>query len=253
MIDYLYDGSWEGFLTCVYYHYYEGKAADICAESKYQISMLRQAKTVIAQEEKARRVSTAIERKISPYSLARAYAAFLTDEPHKERFILDYIVLGFRTGGQLDDLRGKDEVFQVQKMAKQISREVERFCGLLRFSVLKDDGREILYGKIHPRHDILELLGDHFSDRFRFDPFVIYDGRRGKALFGWNGNWEAVPFEENQLPAFSQEERDYRRLWQRYFHVIAIKERENPRCQKNFMPARYWNDLTEFKGLEFMK
>ncbi len=253
MTDYLYDGSWQGFLTCVYYHYYEEKAAEICPEIRYQTNLLRQAKTIVTDTEKAERVSSAIERKISPYSLTRAYAAFLADEPDKERFILDYIVLGFRVGGHLDDLRGREEVFRVQKLAKQISREAERFRGLLRFSVLKAGDKEILYGKIHPRHNILELLGEHFSDRFRSEPFLIYDGGRGKALFGWGGNWETAPFEEKQLPGFSQEERDYRRLWQRYFHVIAIKERENPRCQKNFMPVRYWKDLPEFSAKEVMK
>ena len=47
------------------------------------------------------------------------------------------------------------------------------------------------------------------------------------------------------IPEISADERHYRRLWKSYFENIAIKERTNPRCQKNFMPVRYWKHLTE--------
>ena len=43
----------------------------------------------------------------------------------------------------------------------------------------------------------------------------------------------------------SDEEKEYRRLWKNYFDNIAIRERTNPRCQRNFMPVRYWKHLTE--------
>ena len=34
MQDYLYDGTFEGFLTCVYHHYYTEPAAGICLKKK---------------------------------------------------------------------------------------------------------------------------------------------------------------------------------------------------------------------------
>ena len=36
MQDYLYDGTFEGFLTCVYHHYYTEPAAGICLKEEYQ-------------------------------------------------------------------------------------------------------------------------------------------------------------------------------------------------------------------------
>jgi probable DNA metabolism protein len=42
-------------------------------------------------------------------------------------------------------------------------------------------------------------------------------------------------------------EKEYQDLWKKYFETIAIKERTNPRCQKNFMPVRYWKNLTELR------
>ena len=40
MQDYLYDGTFEGFLTCVYHHYYTEPAAGICLKEEYQSSLL---------------------------------------------------------------------------------------------------------------------------------------------------------------------------------------------------------------------
>ena len=39
MQDYLYDGTFEGFLTCVYHHYYTEQAAGICLKEEYQSSL----------------------------------------------------------------------------------------------------------------------------------------------------------------------------------------------------------------------
>ena len=44
----------------------------------------------------------------------------------------------------------------------------------------------------------------------------------------------------------SWEEVYYRTLWKRFFETVAIRERENPRCQNTFMPGRYRGTMTEF-------
>ena len=37
----------------------------------------------------------------------------------------------------------------------------------------------------------------------------------------------------------------YQNLWKMFFKTIAIEERENARCQMQFMPKKYWQDLIE--------
>jgi probable DNA metabolism protein len=59
------------------------------------------------------------------------------------------------------------------------------------------------------------------------------------------GQWYICAFTESILPDKANEELDYQRLWRHYFDTIAIKERTNKKCQKNFMPVRYWKHLTE--------
>ena len=112
----------------------------------------------------------------------------------------------------------------------------------VRFSVMDGD---VLYGRVEPDNDVLELLHTHFCDRFRNDPFIIHDVRRNKALVAYQKRWYISEFYDSDIPEPSEEEQCYRKLWKNYFDNISIKERTNPRCQKNFMPVRYWKHLTE--------
>ena len=104
-----------------------------------------------------------------------------------------------------------------------------------------------MYAKIAPDHDVLELLGEHFSDRFKGDPFLIHDAKRSKALYSAAGQWRIAPIDEKALPDLSEEEKLYRRMWKTYFDTVAIEERINPACQKRYMPVRYWKNLTEMR------
>lgn len=246
MMDYIYDGSFEGLLTCIHAHYYIAKATGIFTRGEYQPSFLSNSMDIETDETKANVVYEAIERKISSYDLRRIYKAYLTNDPEKEMKILRYIVLGFREGSAVSMLHGNSIVFDVQALEKKISVETERMLQFVRFSVMRND---LLYARIEPDHDVIALAADHFCDRYRSDPFIIHDIRRNKAVIAFGGSWYISHFEDKDVPDISSDEKEYRRLWKNYFDNIAIKQRKNSRCQRNFMPVRYWKNLTEITTL----
>ena len=254
MVDYLYDGTFEGFLTCIYHHYYGEKASGIYRQDHYQSSLLSGYRIVETEEEKASRVYDAIEKKISSEDLRRIYRAFLSSDQEKENKLLQYIRLGFQKGSAISLLHSNQIVFDVQQCDKKVSIEMHRMKGLIRFSALRngvmgDNEKEILYCCIEPDHDILEIVADHFSDRLKNDPFIIHDKTRNKAVFAQGGDWYISGFTEKDLPLYGESEKEYRNLWKKYFDTIAIKERINPKCQKRMMPVRYWKNLTELQNL----
>lgn len=246
MIDYLYDGTFEGILTCIYHHYYTEKASGIFHRDSYQSTLLGGYMEVETDQMKAVTVYEAIERKISSYDLRRIYKAYLSNDPDKETKILRYIVLGFREGAKISMLHGNQTVFDIQSIEKKIEVEKERMLQFVRFSVMEND---VLYARIEPDNDVVELIAGHFCDRFKNEPFIIHDVKRSKALIAYRKKWYISQFDEEDIPEFSADEHDYRRLWKNYFENIAIRERTNPRCQKNFMPVRYWKHLTEVNSL----
>ena len=78
MKDYLYDGTFEGILTCIYHHYYTEQAAGIYLKEEYQPSLLYDYMVVETEEDKATRVYDDIKEKISDYSLRYIYRAYLS-------------------------------------------------------------------------------------------------------------------------------------------------------------------------------
>jgi probable DNA metabolism protein len=246
-MDYLYDGTFEGLLTCVYQNYYGTRAEGIYPAEDYQVSILQPFERLKTDETKAMAVYKGIRSKISEEALERIYKVHLSTFPDKEIIILRYIRLGFKQGSSISSLHAHPVVLAMQEQEHKVGLEVHRLMGLLRFSEIGG----ILFCRVEPDHDILELMADHFSDRYKNERFIIYDKRRGKAVFSEGGLWYISTFDPEIIPGFDQEEKLYQKLWKTYFDNIAIKERTNPRCQRNFMPARYWKNLTEIsKGEE---
>lgn len=249
MAVYRYDGTFEGFLTCIHAHYYQEPATEILFKEPEQIRFLDPVTILETDEEKSRRVYEAIETKISPFDLKRIYRGFASSEEGKEMALLQYIQLGFRKGSRVSSLHGDPVVRRIELLEGKVSMEIHRFLGLVRFSSLEQG---VLYSGIQPDHDILEFLGNHFCHRLPEELFVIHDLNRDKGIIGSRGSWILQGIDQDQLRMLGEagcQERETRDLWRLYFQTIAIRERTNPRCQKNFMPARYWKNLTEFEGV----
>lgn len=241
MVDYLYDGTFEGLLTCIHQNYYGDRASGIYPEQGYQGSLLNRPVHIETDEDRAQAVYRGIREKISEGALERVYRVHLSSHPAKENLILQYLRLGFRIGAGVDSLHSDPAVLAVQELENKVSMERHRLLGLLRFSEIGG----ILFCRVEPDHDVLELLAGHFASRYRNERFIIYDKRRGKAVVSENGHWYISPFDPEKIPGFEHEEKLYQKLWKTYFENIAIRERTNPRCQRNFMPARYWKNLVE--------
>jgi len=243
-VNYLYDGSYEGFLTCVYRHYYGERADGIFpAESYCQLDMLRYAMTVETDGALAARVLAAVAEKLSKWDADRTYRVFCTNEPEKEMKLLRYLGLGFKRGSKIRLLHGHPIVKDVEAAEQRLGMEVHRLIGLIRFSELEDG---ILYSPVTPDNDVLEFLVPHFSDRYRYDPFVIHDKIREKALFAFDKKWRIEPVGNELGRSVSESENNIRRLWKQYFEVMATKERVNPKLQRQFVPVRYRSHLPEF-------
>jgi probable DNA metabolism protein len=256
---YLYDESFDGFLTCVFLHYHQEKASGIAPLDRYQQGFLSATQIVETDREKAERVATAITTKISEWDLARIYRAFRSCAPEKEMLILRYLVLGFKLGSKIRLHHSHPVVVDVQCAEARLGTEVHRLCGLIRFSAMQASNeertsasesqtsanREILYAPISPDNEVLEFLASHFCDRFKSEPFIIHDKPRGKALAAYRRTWSIVDFSEENRLMPSETEEGFQDLWRLYFDTIAIKERTNPKCQRNLMPVRYWKHLTE--------
>lgn len=242
-MDYLYDGTFEGLLTCIYYHYKKEGASGIYPVSDYQQSMINNCEVINTDIEKAKIVSDAINKKISKEAYIDVFYCYLSNTCNKENAILEFLIFAFKYGKKTMNFYTHEKVLPLKEISLKVTKEVDKFLGILRFS----DIGGILFAGFSPDNDLLILLIGHFADRYRYEKFIIYDERRNKAAVYGNNTWEIKENIHIENPEYSRDEKLIQKLWKQYFTDLAIKERTNLNLQFQFVPSRYRKNMTEFK------
>jgi len=243
MINYYYDGSFEGLLTAIYEAYYRRESPNIFPEQKnMQLQMLATNVKIETSEEKASKVYEAIHKKISYNALKNTYHAYLSEIKGISQDIFKYLKFGFKIGEKVDLYLSDEKVLPVHKAAKSVQRERHLILGILRFKSLHDD---LYYASYEPHHNVTALLISHFSKRLSNQNWIIHDVKRNIAAVYDKSNCVItdLPGKIYRQPIAKADE--YENLFKEFFNSVCIKERINPKLQKQFLPKRYWKHLIE--------
>ncbi len=240
---YIYDGTWDCFLTAVHHYYYDREQVEnIESALSYTPNLIDEYRNIIKDKVKAKAVEEAILHKISYESLENIQKCFFSEHYGREMWILKYIKLGFKIGPQIDYMLGDQTVLNVLTPARKVGIECHRLLGLLRFELLENN---IYYAKIQPDHNIITYISPHFKERFADQNWIIHDTKRNLASL-YNTKRMLISYMDlSNIPELHSEEVRFQDLWKNYYKHIAIKERYNPKLQKGFIPKRYWKNLTE--------
>ncbi|MDR2109147.1 MAG: TIGR03915 family putative DNA repair protein [Coriobacteriales bacterium] len=131
----------------------------------------------------------------------------------------------------------------LQRLARQVNTEAHYMLQFIRFAELKSG---LYFARIEPKASVVPLIMDHFAERLNIQPFMILDARHGLAGVFNRERWWLVEADATLVDlATSAAQDDYQALWQSFYDTIAIEERRNPRCQRNFMPKRFWGMMCE--------
>lgn len=245
---YHYDGSFDGFLSCVFDSYAHREIPAGFSSGEDDVYTLFDSRTVPTDRDHAARVLRKVTA-LSPEAGLLLRRGFLTCLPEKELHLFRLIAKLLREGpGFLRD-RSDETLFPVIRAVQHLNGEVHLLKGFVRFSDLGG----VLGGEIEPKNRVLPLLGGHFAARFHNERFFLYDRIHKEALFHVPGQTVIRPLTAFQMALPDEVEARYRLLWKRFYDTIAIKERENPRLRMSNMPKRYWNTMTEFQGEDWFK
>lgn len=245
---YLYDGSFEGFLCCIFDSYvYKEIPLAICKEEELPPTLFP-CRSVSTDHDHANRVLRKV-LKLSPYAGELLRKGFLTCLPEKELHLYRLIAKLLKEGsGFLHDF--SDEILHpVAKAIRHLDGEAHLLKGFVRFSELGG----VLGSEIEPKNRVLPVLRSHFCARYMNERFFIYDRTHKEALFYAGGKAVIRPLEDFQMAPPDEREANYRLLWKRFYDTIAIKERYNPKCRQTQMPKRCWNTMTEFRNEDWFK
>ena len=238
MTIYVFDGTMDGLLTAVFDAFsLKEEPQELLAEGDALPLFCNHIYQVTTDDEKARRVWTGLEKKLTREAMKLISASWLSELRELNTPLFRYICKVFKQG--------------------DISRnfaDADVLAVTIRFQKAKDG---TYLAVVSPDHNVLPIITDHFSDRFNDQPWLIYDAKRhygfyydGKTVIHITFEDEAsVPFslENGKLneAVLSNDDQLLQDLWRTYFKAICIKERMNPRKQLKDMPRRYWKYMTE--------
>lgn len=240
-----YDGSFEGLLTLVYDSYYEKLTpGDIQVTGEKEKDFLSQYIDIQTEAEKADKVYRSISEKISSEALKNCYYAFLSDEEGRHITIYHYIRFGFKKGASVDSYLANETVRSLHSLTRKVKREQHRMLGLTRFMELEEG---ILYAKIQPKYNIVSLIAPHFAKRLASERWMIHDEARNLMVIGAKEDWLLRDYHPEGDLKLHEREALFQSLWKEFHQSIAIKDRKNKKLQQQFMPKRYWKNLTEMQ------
>lgn len=244
-IVFLYDGSFDGFLCCVYYSVYTHQIpVEIAHIEEAQPSFFKM-RTIKTELEKAQKVKKSIPLKISIQALEIVQTVFLSDLEQKETYLLKFLLLGYQVGGKVVKMLGHPDVAPVLKAERNLRGEVHLFLGFVRFV----EHGEVLIAEISPKNFVLPFMVEHFCSRYSQENFLIYDKTHNAALLYDKSQAKIIPLEDLVKPPQSEKEEEFQKMWKQFYHTVAIEARYNPKCRMAHLPKRYWKNMTELAEL----
>ncbi len=245
MTDFVYDGSFDGFLTAVERALAE-RDARVVPLGAQAADLFAGTVSVATDDDAAGRVRRRLGSAAGADELDTLLLVHSSADPDRHRLLISYIRLTLRAGRSIAAEIGRPDVLAVRKIRDRVSLEMSRVLGFVR---LRQVSGRLYYAPLAPDADIAGLIGPHFAERFPDQALILHDTRRGIAF--WADGAARGLLDMRSLPAglARRLETDCDPLveaaWRMYFRRIANPERRNPRLQRRLMPARYWGTLVE--------
>ncbi|GAB5527313.1 MAG: TIGR03915 family putative DNA repair protein [Roseivirga sp.] len=247
----VYDGSFPGFLCCVYpICKLRLTHARIQKSDQVQGSLFGTETPVDTDETRAKKVWEGLDQRLGKPACDQIYRAFLSEQPGVEELLVRYIKHGLKSRIPIHNDYAQPDVLQVSKLVKKVGREKHRMEAFVRFRLTRD---ELYFAQVAPDFDVLPLINRHFTDRYADQRWLIYDEKRAYGIYYNLEHTEAVSLalpkglKAHDTPdeLFQPEEQDYQQLWKDYFRSTNIKSRKNDKLHLQHVPKRYWRYLTE--------
>ncbi|MFT4024320.1 MAG: TIGR03915 family putative DNA repair protein [Flavihumibacter sp.] len=248
---YLFDGSYAGFLCCVF-DSFERKEWDVIplTEKQFAGDFFIAGRTITTDPAKAKRVQQGLQTRIGREKAAGFFRAFLSEDEKAWRSAFRMITRVFKTGPACLENFGDADLLYFSQTVKKVDRERHRVKAFIRFQKCSDGTYVAL---IEPDFNVLPLVATFFRKRYADQCWVIYDVKRKYGLlYDKNSVSEVTVLPgEKQLPStavsitLDEQDEKCQRLWRQYFKSTNIEARKNPRLHLQHVPKRYWKCLVE--------
>ena len=159
---YIYDGSFNGFLCCIFDSYANKEVLTAICRDEDFVPTLFASRAIQTDRDHANRVLRKIV-KCSPYTAELLQKGFLTCLPDKELYLYHLVVKLLKEGPGFLRNFSDETLYPVLKAVRHLQGEVHLLKGFIRFSELGG----VLGSEIEPKNRVLPLLRSHFCARYQ--------------------------------------------------------------------------------------
>lgn len=283
-VAYAYDGTLEGLLSAVFEAYERREdPQDVTAQAALQPRLGQTVRFVETDVERAVRVQRGIKRVCGHAAYDAVMRASLSDEPDAGTVVYRFVryamaakrphdctgcrrrgscsgpmassrptdslgCSGKARGSVLNDL-AHPAVEPLHRLVRSVGNERHHMVQFLRFEHLENG---VWLARCNPEASVVPLLMDWFAGRFNTQPFIIYDEVHHLAGVYDGGDWQLVNTEgagdlERALPDRTADEALMSEAWRTFYKSVSIDARYHPELRRQFMPKRFWKNLTELQ------
>lgn len=242
----------EGIFTGIYDAYALRIGHDNCELAAGDVSMelFCHYVQIAPSGEKAKKVMRTIRRQFGEERFWDLYYVLCSNQEDKANVVYKTVVVGLHLDlhSNLLDYLSNPYVARAFEIRRNVGNEIMHVREFIRFQELENG---LLLSKITPHNNILPLLMPHFSDRFPLENFIIYDENRMLAGLHQSRHKWCLAQTEGLNPMLTEsrsgQEKYYGELFKLFCKTIAIKPRENLDLQRQMLPLRFRNNMTEFQ------
>jgi probable DNA metabolism protein len=246
-----YDKTFEGLLTALFDAYSLRSFPDrLLSENEPLPLFAGQERTVVAETRKSARVWTALEKKLTGPVCSMLMHVWLSELPGSDELLFRYMHKAFEAPASIAGNFADADVLEAMKIARKVNREKEQLIQFVRFRKMADG---IFFAPVSPIYNALPLTLPYFTDRFADQKWLIYDLKRGYGYYYDLQTASEVSFDSDEhFPdgrldeaLMAPDEQLFQQMWKEYTRSLSIRERLNPRLQRQHMPRRFWKYMPE--------
>lgn len=173
-------------------------------EGPTNLELFAEYRNVETDAQKAQKVADTIRHRMGETSYEMIYRAALANAPEKADCIYRVLAVGLsrhtdsRIARHLIEGLQDTNACRIFELSRKVQNEAHRYEGFVRFREIEGG---VLFSEIEAENQILPLIGEHFSDRFPNEHFLIFDHCSGDCLvhaarqqwFIWKGAGKELP------------------------------------------------------------
>ena len=245
------EDSMEGIFSAVYDGWKYGNRYEVCLHTgePWERELFAEYESIPTDPVKAGKVISSIRKKLGMNVWEYIGYSAAADDPERGTAVFHTLWKALAHGRRNRDIMEEladPYVDQVFKLHTKVWHEYHRLLGFVRF---REAGGGVLFSRITPDNDILEMLAPHFQNRYPLESWMIYDEKRNKVLLHPSGGACTVRRDVHLEPDKEQrlaETDEYEQIWKEFCRSITIEARRNPALQQQFLPRKFQRNMTEF-------